>query len=295
MKNSTSLLEKNLVELIRRTSTSLPNDVETALRKAAAKEKKNSLARETLDTILKNVRLARRQSAPLCQDTGTLTFFCRVPSNFDINALRAAIRNAVSTATIEGYLRQNAVDSVTGTTYPTNIAHGSPLIHCEQGAIKSVDIRLLMKGGGCENVSRQYALPDNGMGAGRDLAGVRHCILDAVQRAQGNGCAPGVLGVCIGGDREGAYAMAKEQFLRKITDSSRVQQLAALERRILKDAAELGVGPMGMGGANTLIGVKIAALSRIPASFFVTVSYMCWALRRRGVLLSLNGGVRRWL
>lgn len=294
MKNN-SLFQKNLLELIRRTSTDLPSDVELALRRAAARERKHPVARETFDTILRNVRLARRNDAPLCQDTGTLTFYCRVPASFDVNALKAAMRNAIADATQRGYLRQNCVDSLTGTTYPTNIAHGSPVFRWEQGANKTLDVRLVMKGGGCENVGKQYSLPDAHVQAGRDLGGVRRCVLDAIHEAQGKGCAPGVLGVCIGGDREGAYACAKEQFLRKVTEASRVSELAKLERRIMKDARELGIGAMGLGGSATLLGVKLAALSRVPASFFVTVSYMCWAFRRRGVQLSLNGGLRRWL
>ena len=169
------------------------------------------------------------------------------------------------------------------------------MFHFQQGARKTVDVRLLMKGGGSENVSCQYSLPNEDLRADRDLEGVRRCMLDAVWQAQGNGCAPGVLGVCIGGDRATGYAHAKEQFLRKLNERSPVKCLASLERRIVKDASRLGIGPMGLGGRTTLLAAKIGALSRLPASFFVSVSYMCWAFRRRGVLLGPEGGVNRWL
>ncbi len=142
-------------------------------------------------------------------------------------------------------------------------------------------------------MSRQYSLPDATLGAGRDLEGVRKCILDAVQKIQGYGCAPGILGVCIGGDRATGYGVAKEQLLRPL-DEKRLQStavdgcwsgknLTALEKRLLREANGFGIGPMGLGGKTTLLGVKIAARPRVPASFFVTIAYMCWACRRKTV------------
>lgn len=290
-----ALLEKNLLELIRRTSTDLPADVEVSLKRALNRERRESHAHWVLESILKNVALAREQSAPLCQDTGTLNFYFSVPVGFDTNALVAVTRSAVSKATRLGYLRENTIDPLTGAPFETNIAPGAPVFHFQQGARKSVEVRLLLKGGGSENMGQQYSLPDAELEAGRDLEGVRRCVLDAIWRAQGNGCAPGVLGVCIGGDRCGGYAHAKEQFLRKLSDKSPVRKFGRLEDRILKDAQQFGIGPMGMGGRTTILGVKLGALSRVPASYFVSVSYMCWAFRRRGVVLGPGGGLHRWL
>jgi fumarate hydratase, class I len=287
--------EKNLIELIRRTSTDLPADVVNALRRALKQEKRGSHAWHSLESILANVELARRNDTPVCQDTGTLVFHVCVPVGFDTNALVAIARTAVSKATRMGFLRENTIDSISGASYETNVAHASPVFHLEQGARKTVDVRLVMKGGGSENVGAQYSLPDADLGAGRDLEGVRRCVLHAVWQAQGKGCAPGIVGVCIGGDRGTGYVHAKEQFLRKLNDKSPVKQLARLEDRIKKDARRLGIGPMGLGGTTTLLGVKIGALSRLPACYFVSVSYMCWAFRRRGVLLGPEGGVQRWL
>ncbi|MBN2301716.1 MAG: fumarate hydratase [Lentisphaerae bacterium] len=287
--------EKNLFELIRKTSTDLPADVEAAIRRALLKEKKNSRAAWVLTTILENAAIARKNDTPICQDTGVLQFHFGVPVGFDTNALVAMTRSAVSRATRYGYVRQNTLDSVSGASYETNIAHGSPVFHFQQKARKTVDVRLVMKGGGSENVGRQFSLPDAEIGASRDLEGVRKCILQAVWEAQGNGCAPGILGVCIGGDRTTGYTHSKEQFLRKIGEKSPVKLLAKLEERIIKDCRKLDIGPMGLGGRATLLDAKIDALSRHPACYFVTVSFMCWAFRRRGVLLGPEGGIKRWL
>jgi len=287
--------DKNLLELIRRTATDLPADVEAALRRAFDNERKGSRAAWALDAMLRNVALARERSIPICQDSGTLTFYFCVPVGFDTNALVARTRTAVARATRLGFLRQNTVDPVSGAAFETNIAHAAPVICFLQGARKTVDVRLVMKGGGCENMGVQYSLPDMELRAERDLEGVRRCILDAVWRAQGNGCAPGVIGVCIGGDRATGYTHAKVQFLHKLGQRSRVKALARLEKRVLKEAQTLGIGPLGLGGRTVLLDAHIGTLSRVPASYFVSVSYMCWAFRRRGALLGPEGGLDRWL
>jgi fumarate hydratase class I len=287
--------EENLFHLIRRTSTDLPQDVEAGIHRALEREKRGSHAWWVLESVLRNIDTARKNSTPLCQDTGTLVFHFSVPVGTDTNALVARTRAAVSRATRQGYLRQNTIDSVSGAPYQTNIAHASPVFRFQQGARKNVDVRLVMKGGGSENMGCQYSLPDQELEAERDLEGVRRCILDAIWRIQGNGCAPGILGVCIGGDRASGHAYAAEQFLRKLSEKSSVKSLAKLENRVMKDAMRIGIGPMGLGGKTTLLGVKIGALSRLPACYFVTISYMCWAFRRRGVLLGPTGGVERWL
>lgn len=287
--------EKNLCELIRRTSTDLPTDVENGIKRALGREKKGSHAWWALQTLVENTALARKNDVPLCQDTGALLFYFGVPVGFDTNMLVSRTRAAVSRATRQGYLRHNTVDSVSGASYQTNIAHSAPVFHFQQGARKTVDVRLIMKGGGCENVGAQYRLPDPSLGAERDLEGARRCVLDAVLNAQGMGCSPGVLGICVGGDRATGYAHSKEQFLRKLTDRARDRRLARLEDRLLKECQQLGIGPMGLGGRTTVLGVKVSALSRVPACYFVTISYMCWAFRRRGVLLGPEGGVQRWI
>ena len=272
----------SMVSLIRGTSSSLPADVEKAIKSALRKEAKGSSAAMVLKTVLDNCAIAAERGTPLCQDTGTLAFY--VDERLRRKVTPAVLKKAVAIATERGYLRKNTIDSITGKSYDDNVCDGAPVIHyvLSESAESRPKVTLVMKGGGSENMSRQYSLPDQAVGAGRDLAGVRKCVLDAVQKIQGYGCAPGILGVCIGGDRATGYEVAKEQLLRTLDDRAE-GELGALERRLLRDANELGIGPMGLGGKTTLLGVKIAARSRVPASFFVTVAYMCWACRRGSV------------
>ena len=276
---SSSLVSK-LVDLIRSTSSSLPADVIKALKAAQRKERKGSSAAVVLKTILDNCAIAEKRGTPLCQDTGTLTFF--VDERLRRKVTPAVIRKAVAIATEKGYLRKNTIDSITGKSSDDNCALGAPVIHYVSAPSS---LTLILKGGGSENMSRQYSLPDATLGAGRDLEGVRKCILDAVQKIQGYGCAPGILGVCIGGDRATGYEVAKEQLLRPLDERGLegLGSLEGLEKRLLREANGLGIGPMGLGGKTTLLGVKIAARPRVPASFFVTVAYMCWACRRKTV------------
>jgi fumarate hydratase, class I len=283
------------LELVRRTSTDLPADIERRLRLLRAAESAGSRARWALDTILENTALARRKDAPICQDTGTPLFFLRVPRGADHLKLESAIRNAVARATRKGWLRQNAIDSLTGRGCADNLAAGLPSIHIEQAAVRNVEAWLVLKGGGSENMGAQYSLPDDALGAGRDLEGVRRCILDALVRAQGNGCAPGLLGVCVGGDRSSGMLHAKRQFLRPLKDRAADPDLARLEARVAREAGELGIGPMGFGGLGTVMGIKIGTLARLPACYFVSVAYMCWAFRRRGFKARPDGSGVKWL
>ena len=275
--------EDKILALIRETSSSLPDDVEKAILSAMRREESGSSAKMILKTILDNCALARANATPLCQDTGTLTFF--VDSRLRKKVDRKVISEAARKATEKGYLRKNCIDSVDGKSYDDNVAEGAPVIHYFEPEFSDSKptVTLIMKGGGSENMSRQYSLPDSTLGAGRDLKGVEKCVLDAVVKTQGYGCAPGILGVCIGGDRATGYETAKAQLLRGLADSSKDPRLAKMEKSILKKANSLGIGPMGLGGKTTLLGVKIASRPRVPASFFVTVAYMCWAARRRTV------------
>lgn len=288
-------LGDSLLELIRRTSAEIPDDVQRAILASLEQEKKGTIAENALKIIERNIELARQKSQPICQDTGSILFYVECPVGLDQIAFEETAREAVKLATKKGYLRQNSVDSLTGKNDGTNVGPGSPTIHFHQHRSPETIVRLVLKGGGCENVGAQYSLPDETLGANRDLAGCRKAILDAVLQAQGKGCGPGILGVCIGGDRATGYEFSKRQFLRKLDDRNPIPELDALEQDILKTANELGIGPMGFGGRTTLLGVKICAVNRLPASYFVSVSYMCWAYRRQGVTLDAEGRIQNWL
>lgn len=294
---SSSKFHAQVLELIRRTSAYLPPDVTEVIETHRALEQRGSKADLALELVRQNIGLARKLSAPICQDTGTITFYVKSPVGFDQLELEDVCKDAVAQATAKGYLRQNSVDSVSGKNTGNNLGPGSPVFHWHQHRKDQVEMRLVLKGGGCENMSAQYSLPAtlSGKRWDRDLDGVRGCVLDAVWQAQGKGCGPGFLGVCIGGDRATGYEFAKEQLLRPLDDVNPDMQLAELEARVLDEANRLDIGPMGFGGKLTVGSCKVGARNRLPASFFVSVAYMCWAFRRRGVVLDTEGDVMEWL
>jgi len=276
-------LTEKILELIRRTSSSLPADVEERLKASIEKEEPGSAARGALETIMKNIELSRKNSTPICQDTGTPIFYVYYPEGWSTRKLREQVRTALAEATKRSYMRPNAVDAIYDKNSGNNLGGDDfPYIHFEEvDANQPLMIELMLKGGGCENVGAQYSLPNNELGAGRDLAGVRKVVLDAVQKAQGQGCAPGILGVAIGGDRGSSYVKSKEVLFDQLGERNADPELATLEERLTQEANTLGIGPMGFGGKTTVIDTKITGLSRLPASYFVSVSYMCWAYRRR--------------
>ncbi len=284
-------ITEKVLELIRRTSTDIPPDVEASLRKAIGDEEKGSAAQGALETILSNIELSRKNGTPICQDTGTPIFRVRHPEGWSTRKMREQIRAALAQATKLSYMRPNAVDSLTEKNSGNNLGGEEfPTIHfeeeeaAEQGDGRLV-VELMLKGGGCENVGAQYSLPDESIGAGRDLAGVRRAVLDAVQKAQGLGCAPGILGVSIGGDRGSGYVASKAALYTTIGTRNADPEVAAMEERLTKEANSMGIGPMGFGGKTTIIDTKIVGMHRLPASYFVTISYMCWAYRRRRMIL----------
>jgi len=285
-------LTQEILEFIRRTSTDLPADVEAKLRASYADEEDGTAAQGALDTIIQNVELARKNSTPICQDTGTPLFYVHYPEGMSTRKLKTMIQTAVIEATKLNYLRPNSVNAITGKNTGNNTGDDYyPTIHFEEiDEDQPLTIDLMLKGGGCENVGIQYKLPNTEMGAGRDLAGVRKVVLDAVHQAQGKGCAPGVLGVAIGGDRGASYLASKETLLRQVGDENANPELDAMEKQITEEANGMGIGPMGFGGKTTVLDTKITGLHRLPASYFVSVSYMCWAYRRRKMTV-LNGEV----
>lgn len=288
-------LQDSLLELIRRTSAEIPDDVHKAIVESLEREKKGTIAESAMKIIDQNIALAKQKSQPICQDTGSIIFYVDCGVGFDQLGFQEAAGEAVKLATKKGFLRQNSVDSLSGKNDGTNLGPGSPTIHFHQHRSLEVSVRLVLKGGGCENVGAQYSLPSERLKANRDLDGCRKVILDAVLQAQGKGCGPGILGVCIGGDRATGYEHSKTQFLRKLDDRNDNPELDKLEQDVVETSNKLGIGPMGFGGKTTLLGAKIGVLNRLPASFFVSVSYMCWAYRRQGVKLGGQGEIKEWL
>jgi fumarate hydratase, class I len=289
----------SMVALIVRTSTDLPPDVRAAMRQATAEEPAGTRSAQALTIISQNIDQAAEVEGAICQDTGMPTFEVKTPIGANQMWMGRQIREAVAEATRLGKLRPNSVDAITGENSGNNLGPGTPIIHFEQWEEDECEVRLILKGGGCENMNAQYSLPAELQHLGRadrTLDGVRKAILHAVWHAQGKGCAPGAVGVCIGGDRTSGYVHAKEQLFRTLDDVNVDARLADLEAEIMRTVNTLGVGTMGFGGRVSLIGCKIGALNRLPASFFVSVAYDCWAYRRLGVRLDAASGViTRWL
>lgn len=280
-----SELREGFVELIRRVSSNLPDDVIAALKKHHLNEAPNSKAANVLDTIFINEGMAQKNSRPICQDTGTVSFDISYPFAVRESTIAKVIEEAIVLATKQHYLRPNVVDTLTGKSKPDNLGKGHPLLHFHQKDSGDFEVTAILKGGGCENVGAQYSLPNTPLGAGRDLNGVKKVVLDAVVKAAGRGCAPGILGIGIGGDRATSYLKSKEVLKQKLDTVNPNEELAELEEWVVNSANQLGIGPMGYGGNTTLIGAKAGVVDRIPASYFVAVTYMCWAYRRTTMII----------
>ena len=291
--------KESMLKLVIETSTNLPSDVRRALARAKEEEDKASQAGLALQAIAINVDMACDHSGPICQDTGLPAFEIEAPVGANQLVMRKQIKEAIAEATRLGKLRTNTVDSITGKSMADNLGDGTPAMHFEQHEGDDLVVRLLLKGGGCENKSIQYSIPmeiPNLGRADRTLEGVRKCIMHAVFQAQGQGCSIGALGVAIGSDRAQGYLFAKKQLFRSLDDVNPNAELAKLENIIMRDANKLGIGTMGFGGRVTLIGCKIGSYHRLPASFFVSVAYDCRAFRRLGVVIdSKTGDIKRWL
>src|SRR6187431_1860814 len=289
----------SVVDLITRTSTDLPPDVRAAMDQALKTEAPATRAGQAITIIAQNIDQAASCEGPICQDTGMPTFEVRVPVGANQIWLKKQIRAAVAEATRRGKLRPNSVDSITGENSGNNLGPGTPIIHFDQWEADEIEVKLILKGGGCENTNAQYSLPaelEHLGRADRSLEGVRKCILHAVWKAQGKGCSPGSVGVCVGGDRTSGYLHAKEQLFRTLDDTNPDPRLMEIEDAVMEAANQLTVGPMGFGGKTSLIGCKIGALNRLPASFFVSIAYDCWAFRRLGVTLDArSGAITGWL
>jgi fumarate hydratase class I len=290
---------ESILQLVTQTSTNLPADVRRAMANALDNET-GARSSQALNVIATNIDMACDNEGPICQDTGWPTFEVKTPVGANQIVMKKEMRAAIAEATKRGKLRTNSVDSLTGKNASDNLGPGTPTIHFEQWENDNeIEVKLLLKGGGCENKNIQYSLPMEipHLGkAGRDLDGVRKCILHAVWQAQGQGCSAGAIGVCIGGDRTQGYAMAKEQLFRTLDDVNAIPELQKLEEYVLQTTNTLGIGTMGFGGGVTLIGCKIGVLNRLPASFFVSVAYDCWAFRRLGMILDAKTGeIKRWL
>lgn len=268
-------LKEEIVSLLKKTATELPEDVISELEKAEAKED-NFVSKNILKNILANIDQAKIKSKPICQDTGNPIFYVKCPRDFSQIEIKNIIQEALNIATENVPLRPNAIEVLSD-----KCIGNKATIYFEESEDLKID--LILKGGGSENISTIYQLPNKEINAYRNLDGVRRCILETILKAQGKGCPPYIIGVAIGGSIEEVAHLSKKQLLRKLDDKNPIEELRLFEEKILDEINQLGIGPMGLGGKTTALAVKVSAGLRHPASFFVGISVNCWCLRRGNI------------
>lgn len=277
------LIEEAVVQLLRDAVTTLPPDVVEALRRAEARER-SEVARSQLRIILDNLDAAGRLAVPMCQDTGVHVFYVTGPVDASIEE---SIRNGVARATEEVPLRPNAVHPLTRENPGTNVAVGLPHIVYYPTDDEFLEITVLPKGAGSENMTALAMLsPADG------ITGVKRFVLDTVVKAGGRPCPPTIVGVGIGGTSDLAVSMAKEALLRPLDLPNADPGLAALEEELAEAINMTGIGPMGLGGDTTVLGVRISTAYCHTASLPVAVNLQCWAARRATARIYPDGRVR---
>ena len=275
-------IEEIFIEALLQAETELPKDVIKALRKAAAKEK--GLAKTQLEAILKNIKIASKESIPMCQDTGIISFYIKAGVQFKyLTDLKKMLENAVKKATKEIPLRPNTVNPFTRENPGNNTGSHIPYINWSMVKGKECTIHILPKGGGSENMSALWMLTP---GEGFDKA--KKLILEHIIKAGGNPCPPTIAGIGIGGGADICMQLAKKALLRKIGERHKEKKVAKLEEELTKLINKTGVGPMGMGGFTTVLDVHIEYAHRHPASFPVGLVLQCWADRRKTITITKN-------
>lgn len=273
-------LRDGIVELYRKVATSLPPDVEEAMKASRGAEAEGSEARKTLGGIVEGVGTSRKLSRLVCLEIGLPVFYVRVPQGLGHGDIVTTILDATRIATTKVPLSSSAVDIITDRNTGDNTGRGIPLIHIEQSPNDILTFDLTLRCPDCENIGQTYSLPDKALGAGNDLEGIVKCAVDAVKRAGGKGCPPYVIGIGAGAAKDQVTALSRKQLLRKLPDRAEDSKVAEIEARILGEVNALGIGPLGNSGAITALGVKVALNDRLTSSFIVDVFLSCWALRR---------------
>ncbi|XES78222.1 MAG: fumarate hydratase [Candidatus Bathyarchaeia archaeon] len=280
------MLEEVAFNLIRQAVIYLPVDVKEALTNAYANES-SAIARTQLNALLDNIALAEAQEKPICQDTGTLTFYVKAGADFpNIDKLEKTLNSAAKRATQEIPLRPNAINPFTGKNSDDNTGRFVPVVHWEIVPGEELELTVLVKGGGSENVSAVGMLS-----AGEGVRGLKRFVVDAVVKAGAMPCPPTILGVGVGGGADVAVALAKKALLRPLNKPNGDVEIAGLERELLEAANMTGVGPMGLGGDTSVLGVHVDWAFRHPASYPVAVVFSCWACRRASARINADGEV----
>ena len=275
-------IQNAVVELLRKTVVKLPSDVEEALERALDAEV-DETPKMQLKAIMENIKLAGEGNTPMCQDTGVTIFYVTLPKNCEIDVERGII-DGVRRATSEVPLRPNAVHPITRKNPGDNVGDGMPSINWKVGSNDFIEITVMTKGAGSENMSQMAMLtPSQG------VKGIKEFVLSTVLRAGGNPCPPMVLGVGIGGSSDICMKLAKQALLRPLNERHKDPEIAGLETELLEALNMLGIGPMGLGGKTTAIGLNIEYAYCHTASLPVAVNVQCWAARRGTVKIHPDG------
>lgn len=279
-------VEDTAVELIRRAVIRLPTDVENALLKASAEEESEA-GKVQLKAILDNVKLAREVGAPMCQDTGLLVFFLKVGDRLgSVSGLSNAFVQAARRATQEVPLRPNAVHPITRKNSGDNTGLGVPYLDWDFVTGDFIEVAVLPKGAGSENMSSIGML-----NPGEGLSGLKKFVVDTVIKAGGRPCPPIIVGVGIGGTADGALKLGKKALVRPIDERHPDPSIAKVETELLEALNMTGIGPMGLGGKFTALGVNVEYAYCHTASLPVGVNIQCWADRRAAARIHLDGEV----
>lgn len=279
------IVENVAFNILKQAVIYLPEDVKQALRKAYAEEPEPG--KTQLKAILDNIELAEKYQAPVCQDTGTIIYYVKAGQRVrDLGRVEEALTNATKRATREVPLRPNAVNPFDGKNSGDNTGRYIPYLNWEVASGDRLELTVMTKGGGSENV---YA---GGMIVpGEGIKGLKKFVVDAVVRAGAQPCPPNILGVAMGGGADISMKLAKKALLRPLTEHNPDPEIATLEKQILEAANMTGIGPMGLGGRTTVLGVHIDFAFRHPASFPVAVAFNCWAARRASARINADGTV----
>ena len=280
------IVENVAFNILKQAVIYLPEDVKQALKKAYAEETSET-GKTQLKAILDNIELAEKYQAPVCQDTGTIIFYVKAGAKAkDLDKIEEALTSATRRATKEVPLRPNSVDPFTQKNSGDNTGRYIPFLHWEIVPGDSLELTVMTKGGGSENVCVTGMLVP-----GEGIKGLKKFVVDAVISAGAKPCPPNILGVAIGGGADIAMKLAKKTLLKPLNEPNQDPEIAKLEKEIFEAANMTGIGPMGLGGKTTVLGVHVDYAFRHPASFPAAVAFNCWAARRASARINADGTV----
>ena len=280
------IVENVAFNILKQAVIYLPEDVKQALKKAYAEETSET-GKTQLKAVLDNIELAEKYQAPVCQDTGTIIFYVKAGAKAkDLDKIEEALINATRRATKEVPLRPNSVDPFTQKNSGDNTGRYIPFLHWEIVPGDSLELTVMTKGGGSENVCVTGMLVP-----GEGIKGLKKFVVDAVISAGAKPCPPNILGVAIGGGADIAMKLAKKTLLKPLNETNQDAEIAKLEKEIFEAANMTGIGPMGLGGKTTVLGVHVDYAFRHPASFPAAVAFNCWAARRASARINADGAV----